>query len=236
MSVVTAQPNGCAEWGAPGPVTEADVRRSITIAREHGQSFFAQIMWQIENEAWTKVGYASWDEMWDTEYQGIRVVVERSERPELVARGRDAGLSQEQMAKTFGVDQGTVSRDLNRQMADEKDPNMQKHIETPTTTTRTNSRGQERPASYAAKPKAPVTEPPPEPATDPPAKPRKTNRKPLPKQFDTAGWELRKAIERLERLTADDRFDTNKEAVAPHLRGHLTNAIEVCQDLLDRLN
>lgn len=66
--------------------------------------------------------------------------------------------------------------------------------------------------------------------------PRASRRKPLPDFARDAGWELRKAVERLERIAADDRFGANKELVASHLRGHLNNAVEVCQDLLDRIN
>ena len=58
----------------------------------------------------------------------------------------------------------------------------------------------------------------------------------LAPQMESAGWDLVKAVERVQRLAADDRFDTNKNEVAPHLRSHLQNAIEVCQDLLDRIN
>ena len=64
----------------------------------------------------------------------------------------------------------------------------------------------------------------------------KPRRNPLTDQARDAGWDLRKSVERLERIAADDRFNPNKEAMASHLRGHLTNAIEVCQDLLDRIN
>lgn len=110
--------------------------------------------------------------------------------------------------------------------------------------TRTDASGREQPAS---KPR-PVVDPapvddrfissddldelnaPPEPA------PPKEKRRPLVDQFASAGWELRKAIERLERLAEDDRFNATKSKLAPHLRGHLTNAIEVCQDLLDHTN
>lgn len=61
-------------------------------------------------------------------------------------------------------------------------------------------------------------------------------RKPLTDTARNAGWDLRKAVERIERIAADDRFGTNKEQVATHLRSHLTNAIEVCQTVLDRIN
>ena len=63
----------------------------------------------------------------------------------------------------------------------------------------------------------------------------KPKRRPLPVVAERAGWDLRKAMERVERVVADDRFDGHREQVAAHLRGHLSYAIEVCQDLLTRL-
>lgn len=68
-----------------------------------------------------------------------------------------------------------------------------------------------------------------------PARPT-PKRKPLTDSARDAGWDLRKAAERLQRIADDDRFDGHKEQVAPHLRSHLTNAIEVCQELLARIN
>lgn len=62
----------------------------------------------------------------------------------------------------------------------------------------------------------------------------KPRRKPITDSARDAGWELRKAVERLTRLAEDDRFTPNEEQVATLLRSHLSNAIEVCQDLLDR--
>lgn len=68
-----------------------------------------------------------------------------------------------------------------------------------------------------------------------PAAPKKQvdKRPALGPAADKAGWEFRKAVERLERIAADDRFPANREQVAAALRGHLTYAVEVCQDLLD---
>jgi hypothetical protein len=62
------------------------------------------------------------------------------------------------------------------------------------------------------------------------------SRRPLPDAARDAGWELTKAVERLGRIADDDRFAANAEQVATHLRGHLNNAIEACQDLLDRID
>jgi len=61
-------------------------------------------------------------------------------------------------------------------------------------------------------------------------------RAPLPDAARNAGIDLRRVVDRLERLAEDDRLGPNKEQVATHLRHHLTRAVEVCQDLLDRIN
>jgi len=68
------------------------------------------------------------------------------------------------------------------------------------------------------------------------SEPMKPRRRPLPDQSRTAGWDLAKSLERIERILADDRFNTHKEEVATHLRSHLTNAIDSCQGFLDRIN
>jgi len=61
-------------------------------------------------------------------------------------------------------------------------------------------------------------------------------RRPLTEFAKDSGWSLRKDVERLERIFADDRFAANKAQVAAHLNGHLKYAAEVCQDLLSRLD
>lgn len=61
-------------------------------------------------------------------------------------------------------------------------------------------------------------------------------RRPLPEFAMATGWNLRKDIERLERIFADDRFTSYKQQVAAQVRGHLEYAAEVCQDLLSRLD
>lgn len=65
---------------------------------------------------------------------------------------------------------------------------------------------------------------------------RQASRRPLPEFAKRVGWDLRKDVERLERILADDRFTAHRQLVAAHLRGHLEYAAEVCQDLLSRLD
>lgn len=63
----------------------------------------------------------------------------------------------------------------------------------------------------------------------------KSSRRPLTEYAKDTGWQLRKDVEKLERIFADDRYSYNKQQVATHLRGHLQYAVQVCQDLLDRI-
>lgn len=123
-------------------ITYGQVRESIAVARSHGEKFFEQIVWQVENEVWTVLGYDSWDAMREVEYADMGVVAPRADRPELVSRLRAKGLTQKEIAGTLGVHRETVANDI-RSMSDSD-------IGPPATIT--NSRGQQRPASYATKP------------------------------------------------------------------------------------
>lgn len=118
-------------------VSYGEVRASVEKARASGQTFFEQIVWQIENQTWAVLGYADWDEMRDTEYGDIGVVVPRADRPEIVSRLRRTGMTQQDIAETVGVDPATVSRDLANASSDAAP------------LTIVNSRGQERPTSYS---------------------------------------------------------------------------------------
>lgn len=108
---------------------------------------------------------------------------------------------------------------------------------------RVNARGQERPATYEREPLPPFDPETGEVLDDEqdgktytrpePREQQKPRRRPITDAAGDAGWNLRKATERLQRITEDDRFSRNKEEVTAHLRGHLLYAVEVCQDLLD---
>lgn len=203
-------------------IAHGDVRASVKRAREHGERFFEEVIWQVENQAWIVLGYADWDTMRDAEYGDLGVAAPRSDVPQLASRLRSNGFTQAQIGVTLGVPQQTISRHLNTQMGNQD----------PAPPIIVNARGQERPPSYQRPARPAIVDA--EIVED--TKPRATPRRALSDQARDAGQELRKAVERVERVAADDRLTPNKEQVAAHLRHHLTNAIEVCQDLLDRLN
>lgn len=114
-----------------------EVRESIETTKSHLERAAEQVVWQIENRAWLVLGYASWDEMREAEYKGAAVIVPRADRPELVMRLRAGGLSQQQVASTIGVSQGTVATD---------EANINSDIDLPAT--RTDTRGHQRPTTY----------------------------------------------------------------------------------------
>jgi len=198
-------------------ITYGEVRESIAVARSHGEKFFEQIVWQVENQVWTILGYESWDALREAEYADLGVVAPRADRPELVSRLRRQGLSQQQIGDTLGVTRSTVASDI-------ADSDI-----TDGPVTRTDSIGRERPTTYAPRP--PATKPTAElidlvtgevlteggntvyaPHTQPvPSAPR---RRPITDAFWEAAYDLGKKAESLLRLVEDDRWASNRDAVA----------------------
>jgi transcriptional regulator with XRE-family HTH domain len=120
-------------------ITPELVRASISRARRSLEKAAEEIIWQIEREAWRTLGYSSWTAMREAEYGGAAFMVPSKNRPELIARIRAAGLTQREIAATAGVSQQQVSNDLrvNTTFGNEHRSVI------------TNSRGQQRPASYS---------------------------------------------------------------------------------------
>jgi hypothetical protein len=171
-----------------------------------------------EGRAWTALGYASWDDYCTREFGASRLRLPREERQEVVASLRDSGLSIRAIASATGTGTRQVQEALRPEVCSgttpaTSDPDYPRETPAPQPITGTDGK------RYAA----PI----------PKSKPKRSS---LNDAAGRSGWEFRKAIERLERIVADDRFPANREQVAAHLRGHLTYAVEVCQDLLDRLD
>lgn len=119
-------------------ITPADVRASIRRARKSLEDAAAEIVWQIEMEAWRTLGYSSWTAMREAEYGGAAFMVPSKSRPEIVARIRAKGLTHKEIADTAGVSDETVRRDLQTT-----------NVGSPATVT--NANGVERPATYTAR-------------------------------------------------------------------------------------
>lgn len=127
------------------PVTVADARGSVARAKASLTEAAEEIVWQIEHEAWVLLDYETWNEMREAEYGEVAFIVPRKDRPELVARMRRAGLTQQEIADTAGVTEVTVRRDLSQST----------NVDSGEPTPITNSRGRQRPAKYERKTDAP---------------------------------------------------------------------------------
>lgn len=99
------------EYRAAHRPSEAEVRASVRRVIDHAESIWDEWAWQVENQTWDVLGYAGWDEMRRGEYGALTsITAPRAERPELVSRFRNAGLTQQQTAATLGIGQATVAR------------------------------------------------------------------------------------------------------------------------------
>ena len=123
--------------------------------------------------------------------------------------------SPEAIAGALGVDRKTVVNDINELG---NDPMFVRPAKT------LGQDGKVRPTRRAD----------PDPAVGPNAR-KKTHRIQLTKAFDRAAAELVKAVERVDRLTLDDRFAYNAEQVAQMVRHDLLRALELLAKAVDRV-
>jgi len=204
--------------GEVASLTEAEARRlteRIRVALDRVAHSWADLAERIteayQRRADLAMGYGSWAEYADAELkpsEGLAADVRR----QLVGMLSAQGMSTRAIAPTVGVSVGTIHADrvagvqqLNTSSATRAEP------VTPREITGLDGKTYTRP------------------------EPRTPARRPLVDAADDAGWDLRRATEKLVRIVKDDRYQKNSDEVATRLRGHLINAIEVCQDLINQL-
>jgi hypothetical protein len=73
------------------------------------------------------------------------------------------------------------------------------------------------------------------PATRSPRQPRKPRREPITNTACERAHDLRNAMERVERVVADDRFPKNRDQITSALRGELTDIVDTGTRLLEQL-
>lgn len=64
-----------------------------------------------QGRGWLALGYESWDECCDAEFDGARIKLPREDRREVVASMADQGMSNRAIAAAIGVSEPTVRRD-----------------------------------------------------------------------------------------------------------------------------
>lgn len=202
-----------------------------------------EAVWHLVVEAyqkrdWSALGYSSWDDYTTREFGTARLRLPREERQEVVASLREAGLSVRAIEAATGVSRPTVIKDLREAEVVKSSPparDVTPNFKSSMSNARHSGSSEKAAGATPTTPAAKVT------GTDgkqynaaSPSKP-KPRRAPITDAAGSAGWDLRKVVERLQRICDDDRLPANKEEVAARLRDHLSFTVEVCQDLLDLL-
>ena len=174
-----------------------------------------------QRRVWEPLGYGSWDSYCRAELGSTRLRLPAEEREEAVRSLRSAGLSTRAIAAATGQSDRTVRRDLaGAAHAAVADANPR-----PEAVTGLNGKSYRVAVPQADEPlDAEIVDDTPHPVTPPsPASPRSGGgkRRPLAEQAKDAGWEIRRAAERIARIVGDDRLAANKQQVSAVLRGHL---------------
>ncbi len=228
--------------GEVATLTEAEARRlteRIRVALDRVAHSWADLAERIteayQRRADLALGYDSWAEYAAAELrpsEGLAADVRR----QLVGMLTNHGMSTRAIAPVVGVQHSAVAKDIRRAgVSDGHTSPAAEHVDTVTgeivTEHTAAAQWAERMRTYVETPK--VTGLDGKTYTRP--EPRTPARRPLVDSADDAGWELRRATEKLVRIVKDDRYQKNSDEVATRLRGHLINAIEVCQDLINQL-
>jgi hypothetical protein len=154
------------------------------------------------NEDHLALGYASWTAYIAGEYAGLLAELTRANRREVVGSLTSAGMPTRAIAEIVGVDHSTVVRDQ-KQVVQGAPPDREDSADREVDRRVTGRDGKSYPV-----PSKPVVEP---------KKPRRSS---LPDQYWHAMYDLDKALRRLEKLHADDRFAANRETLRDlHIKG-----------------
>jgi hypothetical protein len=239
-----------------------EARQRVDRIKTGVEVVWSLIVESYQSRDWEALGYATWDEMCTREFGTSRLRLPREERSETIGSLRDAGLSLRAIAAATGDSVTTVRRELAPVPNGTPDPEPVVIEETAETSDEIDARL--GPIGYEIDHETGEIHEPdgwdtadvvkdlagPEPITPAekhatvtgldgkryaPSRPAQSKRKPLPDAALSAGFELRKAMERIERIVSDDRFRTNEKQVSNALRGHLLYVAETVAAVIDQL-
>ena len=226
-----------------GVLTEADARTLTAEIRGALVVAWDKIVIAYNGRVWNALGYDSWDDYCETEFDGSRIRLPREERRELVSSLRESGLSVRAIAAATGTNRETIRQDaaagdkklspakpqLSEVITDDEVDELRVPDPDPQRTTGLDGKSYQRPTP---KPEPDVIDAEVVEDEPPDAKP---HRRPIPEAFWQAAYDLSKVTERIERLVEDDRFPQNAEKVATKHRSDLTRAIDALQGVVNRL-
>jgi hypothetical protein len=203
------------------PLSELEAR---ALTQEIAQTLalaWDKVVEAYQRRVWEPLGYGSWDSYCRAELGSTRLRLPAEEREEAVRSLRSAGLSTRAIAAATGTSKGTVHRSVGAPIGAPTGDNTRPA----SSVTGLDGKCYPSPCSNGSDADEPieaeiVEDEQPEPVTPTPAG-SIGKRRPLPDQARDAGWEIRRAAERVARIVGDDRLPTNKQQVSSALRNHL---------------
>lgn len=204
------------------------IRLTATSARESLDKLQTLMAEAQQRQVHVTLGYASWTAYIADVFSDEPLRLPRDQRQELVGYLAGEGMSTRAIAPIVGQSHMTVARDLAGVTDVTPVPHSPQVEPTIPTDVETSPAAEAvRPAVTGLDGKTYVR---PEPTA-----PRATPRRALPDQFFDAAYDLTKAIERVQRLAADDRFPQNAEKVAAKHRSDLLRSRDLLEQVINAL-
>jgi hypothetical protein len=201
--------------------------KSAAVAARRGLDRLASLVEEAsKGNVWQILGYASWTAYLSATLGEMPLRLDKAERQEVVAMLSEQGLSTRAIAPIVGVSHMTVSNDLAPSGVQTFTPDPD--VETALAVIEDDIVVAEM--VYETSAPRPVVGMDGKTYTQP-ATPRQAPRSPLIDEARSAGFQLRKAIERIERIKSDDRFTRNKVEILAALQPHLDFANETISGL-----
>ena len=239
------------------PLSEVEAR---ALTREIAQTLalaWEKVVEAYQRRVWEPLGYGSWDSYCRAELGSTRLRLPSEEREEAVRSLRSAGLSTRAIAAATGQSHTNVRRDLaggtsvppagvpggtpddigqpgGSSATGSQPPSPITGLDGksyPCTGSSPGEQGPEEPIDAEL-----VEDEQPQPRTPPAPAASTAKRRPLPEQARDAGWEIRRAAERIARIVGDDRLCAHKQQVSSALRAHLLFVAQTVSAALGELS
>lgn len=212
-------------------VTE-DIRHNAKSFAEYHDRLMAAVERARSGSAHIALGYRSWTEYLSEVMGEEPMRLARGDRKDAARMLSSEGMSTRAIAPIVGASREQVRRDLRSPDTNVSPAPAPAFVDAAT--------GEIHDECTSDAPAPPVTGMDGKTYTRPeptqPAEPTKPRRRPLPDAFFDAAYDLDKNIERIQRLTEDDRFPANKEQVARKHANDLSRIADVLADVLRHFN
>lgn len=209
-------------------MTESEAHRVTEDIRHNAKSFTeyrARLMDAVDKakagNAHLTLGYKSWTAYLSEVLGEEPMRLARAERQDMVRMLSDEGMSTRAIAPIVGADQKTIVND--RQATREENSSRQPALTNVNTET---GEIRDEPTKVTGMDGKQYSRP----------ELQKPKRRPITDAFFEATYDLGKLVERIERLTEDDRFSRNKNEIAQSRKSDLVRAADTLDSILRQLD